>query len=140
MNTGPERPPFHRGWPARRVRLVIWLLYALGWTIALLAPSPFPETASEIGPVPSLLAGKALHLTAYALFALLTAWVSFPRSWRWPVLGFLLAHALLTEYLQFVLQDWTQRTGNWRDASINVGGILLGVLVTWNWWRVERNV
>jgi len=119
-----------------RVRWLVWTLFTIAWTVALLLPRPPVDTRSldvqiSSAQEPVLPFGKLVHLAAYAVFAMLSGWLRVRR--RWLLLGFLLAHATLTEYAQTLLP--TGRSGQWRDVAFNGAGIVLGVLLTSRWWR-----
>lgn len=112
-------------------RLILWALYAVAWTTALLVPLPIkPATAASIEQVYWF--GKALHVSAYVVMTGLTGWLPVPRGRRWLLLLFLSAHACLTEYLQWLLD--IGRTGCWSDVGLDHLGIALGLVVTGKLW------
>ena len=116
----------------RRYRIAAAVVFAAGlvlWTWKLVEPSPVPESMlgerrswNEL--LPFLLA-KTLHCGGYA-FLTVTGMAGVPRRW-WPVLvGFLMAHGLATEVLQFVLPF--NRFGRGADVVIDWAGITAGVV------------
>jgi hypothetical protein len=122
-------------WPAPSVRRWICLAYAVAWTIALLVPMPIHaprETALGEG---LFTFSKSLHVLAYSLFTFLVAWMRLPRLPRALLLAGLFGHAMLTEFLQWLLEDITHRTGQWSDVRLDSIGIVLGVVLAWKLWR-----
>jgi len=117
------------------IRWTVWLLFAAAWTTALLMPVPVkPDTG--LGS-PAVLYGfsKAVHLSAYALFAILTAWLPVRGTARWLLLAFLPVHAAGTEFLQWLLP--MGRTGCVVDVGLDVLGIGMGMGLNWM-WRQQR--
>jgi VanZ family protein len=113
-------------------RWLIWWIFAIVWSAALLRPEPvhaaevtFPEEGVRY------VAGKTLHVGAYAVLAVLSSWLPITRPWRWLLLVVLSAHAMGTEFIQ---QFVPERTGSWRDVGFDHIGLILGVLVSWKWW------
>lgn len=125
-------------WPSLSFRRRLCLAYALAWTTALLMPVPFhadPDTALAEG---LFTFSKALHISAYALFTLLAAWMwLLPRWSRLFLVAGLFGHGMLTEFLQWVLHDISHRTGQWSDVGLDSIGITLGVVMSWKWWWRE---
>ena len=129
MNPSPDPRP------SLSIRRIIWLVYAVAWTVALLVPVPIhppPESGLQL---PLWASSKSLHVAAYALFTGLAAWMRLPRRQRIPLLLLLVGHTMLTEYLQWVLRDITHRTGQWSDVGLDCIGIAVGVVLTWKRWR-----
>jgi VanZ family protein len=115
-----------------RLRWAVWLVYLAAWTTALLTPHPV-QVAEAVLPEPAIWpASKTLHLTAYAGLAILTGWLRVPRKARWGLLLFLSFHTMATEYLQHFVPT---RVPSWEDVFIDHVGLLLGLLVSWRWWR-----
>ena len=126
-----EPPPVYR--PRLAVRRWVCALYALSWSVALIVPLPIkPPDPSWL--VPFWTFSKTVHVTAYALFAGLCAWMLVPRRYRWLLIVLLLGHAMLTEYAQYLLHDFFGRTGQWSDVGLDAIGIALGSAVTVKWW------
>jgi VanZ family protein len=117
---------------SRPIRWLIWSTYAVAWTTALLVPLPeMPPATGLHQPLPRFLFAKTVHVSAYALFTILSAWLR--TSHRWLLLAFLVAHAAGTEILQAILP--TGRTGCIEDVGIDLIGITIGVMLSWRWWR-----
>ena len=72
-----------------RARTISWLLwggFAALWTTALLTTFPV-EVRDAVIPEPlTFPPSKVLHVSAYAVFAVLTAWLAVPRPCRWALL------------------------------------------------------
>lgn len=115
------------------MRWLVWFAYLLVLSVALLTPQP-AHLAHDLIPSDGerFTVAKSGHLAAYALLAILTAWLSVRRSLRWLLLILLVGHAGLTEFLQ---QFVPSRGGRWQDAVIDIAGLALGVLLSWRWWR-----
>jgi VanZ family protein len=118
-------------WPARKYRWLIWGLYLAAWSTALLIPLPaVPEWKVHDISLRFLFA-KAVHVSAYAVLAVLTGWLLVPSRYRWlPALA-LAVHATSTELLQRLVEG---RTGTLDDVGLDLIGIALGCLVSWKWW------
>src|SRR5436305_330152 len=81
-------------------RWLAWSLFLLAWTLALLTPQPV-QVADAVLPDDAVFpTSKALHVTAYALLAILTAALPLRRRTRWWLLGLLVLHAAGTEFAQ----------------------------------------
>ena len=110
-----------------------WWVAVAVWTVAL--TTTFPVHVKEAllphdpGGVP---VSKVLHVVAYAFLAGSVACLRPPGVWRWLLLILLLEHGVVTEYVQLFVPD---RTGAVPDILIDHGGIALGLLLTWPWWR-----
>jgi VanZ family protein len=122
-----------RPWSGPRLRWLVWGVYVVIWSVALLRPEPahvsevvFPEHETRF------LAAKSLHVGAYALFAILSAWLPVPRRWRWLLIMLISAHGMATEFFQQFVPD---RSASWRDVGFDHVGLVLGVLLSWKWWR-----
>lgn len=114
-----------------RARWGLWAAYVTAWTRSLLVENPVgvvndPDLAYKL-----FLFSKTVHVTAYALFAALSGWLHVPGRSRWLLLAFMSLHAFLTEYGQ---RYFTTRHPSLRDVGLDHAGIVLGVLLTWNWW------
>jgi VanZ family protein len=115
-----------------RCRWLIWSVYAGAWTLALLTPQPVEVSDAVLGPQTGHYASKTLHVSAYAVFTLLSAWLRAQRPGRWLLLGFLSLHAFATEYLQHFVPE---RTPSWQDVGFDHIGIAIGIILAWKWWR-----
>jgi VanZ family protein len=115
-----------------RLRWLVWGVYLAAWTAALLTPQPV-EVAEAVLPESAVFpAAKSLHIAAYAGLAILTAWLPVRRKTRWGLLAFLSFHTMATEYLQHFVPT---RYPSWEDVFIDHVGLLLGLLLSWRWWR-----
>jgi VanZ family protein len=120
--------------PPSSVRWLIWSAYAVAWTTALLVPVPeMPAATGLQEPHYRFLFAKTVHVSAYALFTVLSAWLLVSPRYRWLLIGFLVAHAAGTEILQALLP--TGRTGCIEDVGIDLIGIALGLALSWRCWR-----
>ena len=125
-----------------RWRWLVWSIYVLAWTVALLYPIPPPGAHENME---ALLAArqvgaKFVHVTAYAIMAMLTGWLNVPWRFRGLLVFFLMAHATATEIGQQVITDlhWAERTGKLSDVALDHFGVLLGMLAGWRWWANEK--
>src|SRR5262245_23183492 len=117
----PTKPPWRAlpGW-----FWLLWLAFVAAWTAALLVPIP-GSPGGDSADLSSLkfLAGKTLHIGAYAVLVILASGLPVPRRWRWLLLVFASLHGLTTEYLQTFTET---RTGKWEDVGIDHIGLALG--------------
>jgi hypothetical protein len=123
-------------------RWVVWFAFLLAWSAALLAPQSvllafLGGNGDDAKPVhvrilDSFLFAKGLHVSAYALAAILSGWLRVAGRWRWALLAFLSAHAFGTEFFQ---QFVPGRHGSLRDVGLDHLGLLIGVALSWRWWR-----
>jgi hypothetical protein len=120
-----------------RFRRWIWLIYVLSWTTALLVPNPAHAGDNENLRLWLFLFAKAVHVSAYAMLAILTGWLRPTGLLRWLLLGFLILHAAGTEYLQYVMD--VGRTGCWSDVWLNLMSIGIGIGVSWKWWTADTS-
>jgi len=123
--TGGTRPG-----RAHAVRWLAWAAFAALWTTFLLTTFPI-RVRDAVVPAPlAVPSSKLLHVSAYAAFALLTAWLDVARPWRWALLGLVCLHAGGTEFFQ----QFVDRTGSLRDVGLDHLGIALGVALSWRRW------
>jgi VanZ family protein len=101
------------------------------WTAALLTPLPEGKDWTSLEITLKFLFSKFLHLSAYAVLAVLTAWVRVPARYRWLLILVLAAHATATEFIQ---QFVPGRSGKVADIGLDLIGIFLGCLLSWKWW------
>jgi VanZ family protein len=111
---------------------VIWSVFFVAWTVALLVPIPSGAGAGRhwLAEHKFYLA-KGLHVTAYAVLAVLSAGLRLPCRFRWIILFVIMVHATVTELLQQFVET---RTGLLSDVGLDHLGIALGLLVTWKRW------
>jgi hypothetical protein len=130
-------------------RWLIWLVFVVAWTWALLLPDPGDLARALILPgtalgdekesfqqrllliIQSEAFSKILHVAAYMVLTILSGWLAKSGIPRWLLLVFLLAHAVATEWLQgFTLT----RHPSLRDVGLDYLGIALGLVLAWKWW------
>lgn len=119
---------------ARTGRWLLWSIYVTLWTVSLLVPrqvvnSALPSLELEEGL--RLMIAKSIHAAAYAVLAILCAWLRLEARFRFLLVFFLMGHATLTEILQQYIEG---RTGTLLDVAINDLGILAGIVLSWSWW------
>src|SRR5947208_3570840 len=102
------------------VRRVVWLVYAVLWTTALVTPQPAEASEAALPPDAQFPAAKSLHIAAYALLCALTGWQRFAPRWRPLLLLALSAHAAVTEVIQLYVPH---RHGCWEDVALNHVGL-----------------
>lgn len=114
------------------MRWLLWFAYFLLLSAALLMPHP-ARMANQLidSDETRFTASKSVHVTAYAVFAVLSSWLPLRTRQRWMMLAFLSVHACGTEYLQTFVPE---RGGAWQDVTLNHTGLYLGILVSWRWW------
>lgn len=112
-------------------RWLVWTLYVLSWSAALLVPPVIDPGDDQVLRLGLKLFSKFVHVCAYAVLALLTLWLPLRKTYRWLMAGLLIPHALATEFLQYVMA--LGRTGSWRDFALNLAGIAVGIYVAWRW-------
>ncbi|MCI0683653.1 MAG: VanZ family protein [Gemmataceae bacterium] len=117
-------------------RWLVWLLFFAAWTVALTAPVPSAEELplGELLVTRRVLVAKAVHIAAYALFAILTGWLRVASRWRPLLMFFLMLHAVATEFVQLHL---SYRTGTLGDVLFDCLGIAVGCGLSWPWWLRE---
>jgi hypothetical protein len=121
--------------PGNRTKGVRWLIWGgclAVWTVALLTPFPIQAERRMLSEDAAFPTSKFLHVTGYAFLTGLSAWLGVAGRWRWALPGFLLFHGAATEYLQGFVP---LRTGCWMDVGLNSAGVVLGLALTWPWWR-----
>jgi hypothetical protein len=115
---------FHPG-----LRWLVWILYGIAWSLALLTPQPVTLRNEVIhDETLGLIAAKTLHVAAYAVWVILTAWLPAPCRTRWLLLIVISAHAFATEYFQGMVP---LRTPSWADIGWDHLGLILGIFVAW---------
>ncbi|MBL8795960.1 MAG: VanZ family protein [Planctomycetia bacterium] len=127
----PEAPAAPAPWPSPAARRLLWLLLLVAWTVALVVPIPFRDHGKSEWVAPLFTFSKFLHVSVYALLAAAVAWLRWPTGWRLAALAVLCGHGMLTEFLQWLLEDYSHRSGKWPDVGLDVIGVALGTLLTW---------
>jgi VanZ family protein len=118
-------------WPGLRLRWLIWLVFVLAWSIALVVPLKGGSdwVVNDINV--KFLFAKSVHIGAYAVLAMLSGWLFVPARFRWMLVFFMAAHATSTELLQQLVPG---RTGTLNDVGLDLIGIGVGFLLSWKWW------
>jgi len=124
-----DRDGPHQKW-GKTTRWLLWGGFAALWTVALLTTFPIRARDAILPQDYAFPTGKVLHVAAYAVFALLTAWLDIPRPWRWALLAVLSLHAFATEFLQ----QFVERTSSLTDVALDHLGIILAVTLSWRRW------
>src|SRR5947209_4497701 len=95
-------------------RWLVWLLYAVAWTTMLVIPisGSGPWKVAQLDIDLRAVVAKSLHVSAYALFAILSGWLFVPLRFRWLLMGFLMAHGTIMELIQLHVPG---RTGSLHD-------------------------
>jgi VanZ family protein len=117
-----------------RFRGLVWSVYTVAWTTALLTPHPVRIADALLEEDHAFYASKTLHVSAYAVLSMLSGWLCVPVARRWMLLTFLSAHALGTEYFQRFVP---LRYPSWTDVGWDHIGIVLGLILSWGWWIDE---
>ena len=125
-------------------RTVLKIAFGLAlavWTVLLVRPTSQEITSGlkEWNDILPYLVAKALHLTAYAVFA---GWgLAVFGRWRWWVVGAVAVHAIVGELGQYVGNVWfaTGRVGSVVDVLIDWTGMATGCGVWWVGNRLRRD-
>lgn len=117
-------------------RWLVWSLFCLAWTAALIVPVPPPDELplGELLSARRVLVAKSVHVGAYATFAILSGWLPVTFRWRIFLMFFLMLHAVGTEFIQLHL---SYRSGTLADVLFDCLGIALGCGISWRWWLRE---
>ncbi len=111
-------------------RWIVWFAYTPAWTIALLVPRPIEVRPDQVLLWWSLfLFSKAVHVSAYALWSLMTCWLRTTLPIRLVLVLVMVLHAGASEYLQVLMN--IGRHGSLRDVALDLVGIALGIFVGW---------
>lgn len=132
--------PPRRGRDAMRrflaiLHAAIFVAFLTAWTIALLSPVPTESAERTLGSAFWVfIFGKCLHISAYAFLAVLGGTiVLLGRNREFVFLG-LVAHGIITEYVQ----QYVGRTGSLRDVCLDAVGISIGWIVVTIWRRIAK--
>src|SRR5439155_11145372 len=104
------------------------------WTALLLTPQPAQIADAVLNKEHAFYASKTLHVSAYAVLAILTGWLNAPLPWRRLLMAFLSAHALGTEFFQGFVPH---RYPSWADVGWDHLGIVWGLILSWGWWAEQ---
>lgn len=117
-------------------RWLIWIAFVIAWTLALELPVPETEDlpGGRIVMTYKYLIAKSIHVSIYAFFTVLTAWLPVTARYRWILMFCLMLHACGTEFFQELLADYCNRGGSLRDIAFDVAGIVIGSALSWKWW------
>jgi len=116
---------------ANKWRWLLWCVFVVIWTTALLTTEPVHVAHAVLAPRFIFPMSKMLHVSAYALLAILSGWVIVPVRRRWILLVFMSLHAFGTEFFQ---QFVPERGPSLRDVGIDHIGIAIGLLLSCTWW------
>jgi VanZ family protein len=117
-------------------RWLFWAVFVIVWTAALLTTEPVHVAQAVLAPPVIFPTAKLLHVSAYALLAVLSGWLFLPVRWRWILLLFMCFHAFGTEFFQ---QFVPERGPSLRDVGIDHVGIAIGLTISCKWWfRLEN--
>jgi VanZ family protein len=112
-------------------RWLLWTLFVVVWTTALLTTEPVHVAHAVLAQRAIFPTSKLLHLTAYALMAILSGWLFVRAQWRWLLLVFMSLHAAGTEFFQ---QFVPERGPSLWDVGIDHVGIAIGLAISCKWW------
>jgi VanZ family protein len=124
-STGPASPDKSRRW-------AIWGLFLALWTFALVTPFPIMAERELLPEQATFPTSKTVHVAGYAFMTCLSAWLQVSGGWRWGLPIFLVLHGGITELLQCFVP---LRTGSWIDVGLDASGVLVGLALSWRWWR-----
>ena len=126
MATVAEETDYHG------MRWALWVVCVVVWTLMLVTPHPARVMHDVLPEKATWPVAKAGHISAYAFLTVLSTWLGVRGGKRWLLLAFLSLHGMATEYIQTFVPG---RTGCWEDVGIDHLGILLGLALSWKWWR-----
>ena len=117
-------------------RLRVFALCVVVWSVALLVPVPSKPFADTGITVPDLkfYVSKLIHVAGYAFLTAFVAFLPISRAKRLGLVLFLSLHGALSEAFQWWFTSY--RSSSLRDVGLDHLGILIGLLATWNRWRV----
>ena len=112
-------------------RWFFWTVFVIVWTAALLTTEPVHVAQAVLAPPVIFPTSKLLHLSAYAVLAVLSGWLFVTAHWRWLLVVFMCFHAFGTEFFQ---QFVPERGASLRDVGIDHIGIVVGLALSSRWW------
>jgi VanZ family protein len=122
---------------------LLWIAFNFAWTTALLVPDPDGWARSWLlsesdGPEARehldeqlFLFSKALHVSAYAVLAILSGRLRVSWPYRILLLLFMSTHAFGTEWLQNFIHE---RHPSLRDVGLDHLGMACGILLSRKCW------
>jgi VanZ family protein len=118
------------------LRWALWWLALAGWT-TLLVTTQAAAVARTVVPHDDLRfwVAKTVHVLGYATLSVLVGCLPVRIGWRIAWWLFLVAHAVLTEYIQLFVPG---RFGSPRDVALDVSGVILGLALLLAWQRLRR--
>jgi hypothetical protein len=113
-----------------------WWIATFVWTALLTLPinAPMFGDTEEMRNWTRLILSKGAHLSVYAAWAFITGWLQPRLKARIFLLFFLMAHAVGTEWCQWLTRETMGRHGSLRDAALDQVGILVGVIAGYRYW------
>jgi VanZ family protein len=130
------------------LRWLVFLVYVIAWSAALLTPEPLriwiafkevlhwqiPDDPEEDPGIQleGYVISKTAHVGAYAVLAIIVAWLGVPWRQRLLLLTAMSLHAMGSEYCQGFVES---RHPSWGDVGLDHLGILLGIGCAWKCWR-----
>jgi hypothetical protein len=126
-----------------RWRWLIWTVFLIAWTIALLFPIQPRTGAAQIDEAirPYRYAvAKTVHVSAYAVLTILTGWLRVAVRYRFLFVFLLMVHGTVTEMGQHAMAEMgrSERHGDLYDVGYDNLGVLLGLLASWKFWVQEK--
>ena len=112
-------------------RWLLWAIFVVLWTTALLTTEPVHVAHAVLAPHVIFPTAKLLHISAYAVVAVLSGWLIVSPRWRWLLLVFMCCHAFGTEFFQ---QFVPERGPSLWDVGIDHVGIAIGLTISCKWW------
>ena len=102
-----------------RWRWFFWTVFVIVWTAALLTTEPVYVARAVLAPPVIFSTSKLLHLSAYAVLAVLSGWLFVPARWRWVLVVFMCFHAFGTEFFQQFVPESQQRAVDRLSRLVN---------------------
>jgi VanZ family protein len=116
----------------RGLRWALWLVCVVVWTLMLVRPEPAQVLGEVVPKQATYPVAKTGHISAYAFLTVLSAWLRVRGGKRWLLLAFLSLHGVATELIQTQVPG---RHGSPLDVGFDHIGILIGLALSWKWWR-----
>jgi VanZ family protein len=115
------------------LRWSIWAGFVALFTTVLLLPGATISSlhGPEMTEGSKFLVAKTIHVAAYAVLTILSAWLFVPVRFRLLLLAFVMAHGTATELLQHLVPG---RSGSLYDVGFDQLGVFIGLALSWKWW------